>query len=167
MSEPPKVQSPKVEPPKGRPHQAALDELGSRTVAALRMGGEEKVAQRRAKGVLDARQRLDTLLDPGSFVESGMHARGIRKEVAERTPADGKIAGYGRIDGREVGVVSNDFTVLGASSSAINGKKIRHVRETATKRSMPLVLLGESADSQEIGPTHDERRNAPPSPVVT
>jgi acetyl-CoA carboxylase carboxyltransferase component len=125
-----------------------LEELRSRTAAALGMGGEEKLAKRREKGVLDARQRLDVLLDEGSFVESGMHARGIRKEVADKTPADGKIAGYGRIDGRPVGVVSNDFTVLGASSSAINGKKIRHIRETATRRGMPLVLLGESAGAR-------------------
>ena len=108
-----------AKPKPAKPHAAALDELASRTATALRMGGEDKLAKRRAKGVLDARQRLDVLLDPGTFVESGMHARGMRPEVAERTPADGKLAGYGRIDGREVGVISNDFTVLGASSSAI------------------------------------------------
>ena len=62
--------------------------------------------------------------------------------------ADGKVAGYGRIDGREVAIVSNDFTVLGASSSAINGKKIRHVRETATERGLPLIFLGESAGAR-------------------
>ena len=146
MSEPAEPQSSKPKPAK--PHAAALDELANRTATALRMGGEEKLAKRRAKGVLDARQRLDVLLDTGTFVESGMHARGMRPEVAERTPADGKLAGYGRIDGREVGVISNDFTVLGASSSVINGKKIRHVRETATKRGMPLVLLGESAGAR-------------------
>ncbi|HZU90742.1 MAG TPA: carboxyl transferase domain-containing protein, partial [Stellaceae bacterium] len=65
-----------------------------------------------------------------------------------RTPADGKIAGFGRIDGRAVAVVANDFTVLGASSSAINMKKIRHVKEVANGRGLPLVLLGESSGAR-------------------
>src|SRR5262245_54278132 len=112
------------------------------------MGGPDKLAKRRERGLLNARERLDVLLDPDSFIESGMHARSIRKEMAKRTPADGKIAGYGRIDGREVAVVSNDFTVLGASSSAVNGKKIRHIRETATARGRPLIFLGESAGAR-------------------
>ncbi len=130
------------------PFDAELDELRKRTGQALAMGGPEKLKKRRAQGVLNARERLDALLDPGSFIESGMHATSFKKEMAEKTPADGKVAGYGRIDGREVAVVSNDFTVLGASSSAINGKKIRHVRETATLRGMPIVLLGESAGAR-------------------
>ena len=115
---------------------------------ALAMGGAEKLARRRAEGHLNARERLDALLDAGSFVESGMFAAGIRAEVRDRTPADGKIAGFGRIEGRPVGVVSNDFTVLGASSSAINGKKIRHVKELATRRGYPLVFLGESTGAR-------------------
>ena len=130
------------------PFQDKLDELQRRTTTALDMGGPDKLAKRRKANILNARERLDALLDAGSFVESGLHARGIAKAVAEKTPADGKIAGYGRIDGREVGVISNDFTVLGATSSAINGKKIRHIRETATRRGMPLVFLGESAGAR-------------------
>lgn len=125
-----------------------LDDFGQRREAALAMGGEEKLAKRRSQGVLNARERLDTLLDPDSFCESGLFARGIRPEVRHKTPADGKIAGYGRIDGREVAVVSNDFTVVGASSSSINGKKIRHMREVASERGMPLIFLGESAGAR-------------------
>jgi methylmalonyl-CoA decarboxylase subunit alpha len=130
------------------PFDAQLEELRQRTEQALAMGGADKLAKRRDKGLLNARERLDVLLDPGTFFESGMHARSIRREMAEKTPADGKVAGYGRIAGREVAVVSNDFTVLGASSSAINGKKIRHVRETATARGLPIVFLGESAGAR-------------------
>ena len=125
-----------------------LEELGRQQKAALAMGGEEKLAKRRNEGHLNARERLDVLLDKETFCESGLLTRSIRPEVREKTPADGKIAGYGRIDGREVAVVSNDFTVLGASSSAINGKKIRHVREVATERGMPLIFLGESAGAR-------------------
>ena len=125
-----------------------LEELKRNTDEALAMGGEKKLASRRQAGQLNARERLDILLDADSFIESGMFARGIRPETREKTPADAKIAGYGSIDGRSVAVVSNDFTVLGATSSAINGKKIRHIRETATSRGMPLIFLGESAGAR-------------------
>jgi acetyl-CoA carboxylase carboxyltransferase component len=124
------------------------NEYNQRRAKALAMGGAEKLARRRAQGVMNARERLDALLDPASFVESGLFARGIRPEARDASPADGKVAGFGRIDGRPVGVVSNDFTVLGASSSAINGKKIRHVKRAATAGGMPLIFLGESAGAR-------------------
>ena len=125
-----------------------LGELDQRRQRALAMGGAQKLKQRAASGILNARERLDRLLDNGRFFESGLFATSHRSEVADKTPADGKIAGFGHIEGRPVGVVSNDFTVLGASSSVINGKKIRHVKETATARGMPLVLLGESSGAR-------------------
>lgn len=130
------------------PHHDALADLAKRRETALGMGGPEKLARREAAGVLNARQRLDHLLDAGSFVESGLFATSNRPEVADRTPADGKVAGFGTIDERPVAIVSNDFTVLGASSSVINGKKIRHVKDTANRRGMPFVLLGESSGAR-------------------
>jgi acetyl-CoA carboxylase carboxyltransferase component len=129
-------------------HEKMLEELAARKAKALGMGGPDKLAKRAAQGVLDARSRLDLLLDAGSFVESGLFATSFRAEDRERTPADGKVAGFGRIDGREVGVVSNDFTVLGASSSQINGKKIKHVKDIANAKGLPLVFLGESAGAR-------------------
>ena len=60
--------------------------------------------------------------------------------MRDRSAADGKIAGFGRIDGRPVAVISNDYTVLGASSSAINGKKMKHMKEVAAKRGMPVIF---------------------------
>lgn len=128
--------------------KAQLEELEGRKNYALGMGGPEKLEQRRAAGVLNARERIDLLFDKDSFFESGMLARGIRPETRDKTPADGKIAGYGRIDGREVGIVSNDFTVLGASSSAINSKKMGHIRRVSTNTRMPWILLGESVGSR-------------------
>src|SRR5687768_17222422 len=112
------------------------------------MGGAEKLAKRQAQGLLNARERIDYLVDRGSFIESGRYARSNRPEVKHKTPADGKVAGFGRIDGREVALVSNDFTVLGASSAVINMKKIKHVKQIAAKRGMPLVLLGESSGAR-------------------
>jgi len=128
--------------------ESMLSELEQRRAKALLMGGAEKLATRRAQGVLNARERVDYLLDAGSFFESGMLATSHRPEMVEKSPADGKVAGFGAIDGRPVAVVSNDFTTLGATSSVVNGKKIRHVRSVASSSGMPLVLLGESAGAR-------------------
>jgi len=125
-----------------------LEELERMKTKALGMGGPEKVARRKAENNLNARERLDLLLDAGSFVESGMFATSHRPEMRDRTPGDAKLAGFGNIEGRSVAVVANDFTVLGASSSVVNGKKIRHMREVASKSGMPLIFLGESAGAR-------------------
>lgn len=125
-----------------------LKDLEERKARAQGMGGPEKLARRKADGVLNARERLDYLVDDGSFIESGLFATAIRPEVRHKSPADGKIAGVGRINGREVAVVSNDFTVLGASSSAINMKKIRHMKKISIQRGIPLILLGESSGAR-------------------
>lgn len=119
-----------------------------RRTSALAMGGPAKLAARRAEGVLDARARIDRLLDQGSFTETGLFASAEQPEMRPRTPADGKVAGFGRIGGRLVGVVSNDFTVLGASSSRTNSKKMAHVKATAEKRGFPMVFLGESTGAR-------------------
>src|SRR5581483_5600563 len=113
------------------------------------MGGEDKLERRRAAGILNARERIEYLTDAGSFIESGMFgASAIAVNDWQKTPADGKVAGYARIRGREVAVVSNDFTVMGASSSATNGRKIGHMKRTATARGMPIVFLGESSGAR-------------------
>jgi acetyl-CoA carboxylase carboxyltransferase component len=130
------------------PFEDVLKEFQNRNAEALAMGGPEKLAKRKAEGVLNARERIDYLIDEGSFIESGRYARSIRPEVKHKTPADGKVAGFARIAGREIALVSNDFTVLGASSAVINMKKIKHVKQVAAKRGVPLVLLGESSGAR-------------------
>ena len=130
-------------------HEARLKTLKQREEAARQMGGKEKLARREANGVLNARSRIDAFLDPGSFTESGM--LGISTVVPEdrdKTPADGKVTGFGKVDGRLVGVVSNDFTVKGASSSSTNMKKIGHVKRVATERGFPLIFFGESSGAR-------------------
>jgi acetyl-CoA carboxylase carboxyltransferase component len=125
-----------------------LKELAARRRAALKMGSEKRLAERAAAGILNARQRIEYLLDAGSFRELGLLATAIRPEVRDKCPADGKISGIGRIADRPVALVSNDFTSLGASSSVVNGKKIRHAKELATRHGMPLILLGESSGAR-------------------
>lgn len=111
---------------------------------ALQMGGAEKLKRLAAADFLNARQRIDYLFDEGSFIESGLFASPDRGE----TPADGKVCGYGRIDGRDAAVVSHDITTKGASSSPINVRKMGHMRRTAVANGMPLVLLNESSGAR-------------------
>lgn len=125
------------------------DAYEARRLKALAMGGAEKLARRKAAAVLNARERLDVLVDQGTFIESGLFgASGTRPEDRDKSAADGKIAGFGKIDGRECAIVSNDFTVMGASSSATNGRKIGHMKRVATSRGLPMVFLGESSGAR-------------------
>lgn len=120
-------------------------EFAERRARALAMGGPEKLARRKAAGLLNARERMARLFDGGAFHEVGLFATSERPEHALKTPADGKIVGFGNVDDRPVAAVSNDMTVLGASSSTVNGRKIAYAKEVATKNGAPLVFLGESS----------------------
>ncbi len=123
-------------------------QLEERVRVALAMGGAAKLEQRRATGNLNARERIEQLLDAGSFSETGMLAVSVLPADRETSPADAKITGTGRIEERRVAVVSNDMTVKGASSSAVNMRKISRLKETATRSGMPLIFLGESSGSR-------------------
>jgi acetyl-CoA carboxylase carboxyltransferase component len=124
-------------------------EYERRRAKALAMGGPEKLAKRARAGVLDARARIDRLFDAGTFSESGLFSTSIHSpEDAERSPCDGKITGFGKIGGRWSAVVSNDFTVFGASSGSTNVRKIAHMKRVATQRGMPIVFLGESSGAR-------------------
>lgn len=125
-----------------------LTEHDRRTQRALEMGGAERLARHRSSGRLDARQRIDYLFDPGTFIEVGRFARSDKREDWEKTPADGKVCGYGRVDGREAAVVSHDITVKSASSGLVNVRKMGHMRRTAQTNGMPLVLLNESSGAR-------------------
>lgn len=126
-----------------------MAEYEMRRSRALAMGGTEKLEKRRAAGVLNARERIDYLVDKDSFIESGLFGTSAVYEAErEQTPADGKIAGYARLEGREIAVVSNDFTVKGASSSATNSRKISQMKRVATQRGLPMVFLGESSGAR-------------------
>src|SRR5690606_4562483 len=99
----------------------------------------------RAAGVLNARERMAVLFDGGDFHEAGLFATSERPEDRNRTPADGKVLGFGAVEGRQVAAVSNDLTVMGASSSTVNGRKIAYAKKMAEANGLPLVFLGESS----------------------
>ncbi len=115
---------------------------------AMSMGGAEKLARRKAAGVMNARERIEYLVDAGSFKESGLFSRSVLPEAQDKTPADGKIAGFAKVENRRIGLVSNDMTVAGASSTALNGKKMGHIRNVATSQGFPIVWLGESSGAR-------------------
>ncbi len=92
-------------------HERLIAELDNRRDAARGMGGPEKLAQRKKRGQLSAQERLDALIDPGSFIEVGLLGASAIDLATDETPRDAKLTGFGRIDGRDVGVVINDFTV--------------------------------------------------------
>lgn len=124
-------------------------ELDERRKRASGMGGPEKLAKRKANGALNAWERLQHLVDKDSFIESGLlGASSVSKDDEPKTPRDGKIVGFAKIDGRDVAVCVNDFTVKGASTSATNSKKLGHARKTATEKGMPFVHIGESTGAR-------------------
>lgn len=125
-----------------------IQEHTARTSKALQMGGQQRLEKQYALGRMDARQRLDYLLDPDTFEEIGMFAREEARSEWEHTPADGKICGYGKINGREAAVVSHDITVKSASSSRINVRKMSHMRRSAVANGIPFVLLNESTGAR-------------------
>ena len=124
------------------------DEYERRRAKALAMGGPERLARRKNAGLLNARERIDYMVDPGSWVESGLFTVSHILAERESSPGDGKITGYGRVDGREAVVISNDFTVKGASSSVVNMKRLGQMRRTALERGIPMVFLGESSGAR-------------------
>ncbi|TAK50924.1 MAG: methylmalonyl-CoA carboxyltransferase [Betaproteobacteria bacterium] len=124
-------------------------EFKAREAKALAMGGAEKLARRKAAGLLNARERLARLCDPGTFVESGLFATSTSNPAdRDTTPCDAKIAGFGKVNGRETAILANDFTVMGASSGSTNGRKIAHLKRVATQRGLPMVFLGESSGAR-------------------
>lgn len=121
-----------------------IKEHAGRAARAKAMGGPEKLARRRQDGVLNVRERIDRLLDPGTFRESGLFGVSYIPEMRDATPCDGKVTGFGKVEGRRVGVVGYDFTVKGSSSSYTNNRKMAHVKEIGGKRGFPVAFLGES-----------------------
>ncbi len=121
-----------------------LEELVSRKKKTLAQGGPDKVRKQHEKGRLTARERIAGVLDEKSFFELGMLACSDREGMEEKTPADGIITGFGTINGRQVGIIANDFTVLASSNSRVYTKKAKYIREQTVERGLPLVWLGES-----------------------
>lgn len=128
-----------------------LAALERRNEQAMQGGGTDRVAKHKQGGRLTARERLDVLLDPGSFVEMDRFVthRCIDFGMAEtKVPGDGVITGYGRINGKIVYVSSQDFTVIGGSMSRTQANKICKVMDLATKCGSPFISLNDSGGAR-------------------
>src|SRR5256885_5073549 len=114
-------------------------------------GGADRILAQHEKGKLTARERLDLLLDAGSFVEIDRFVTHRATDFGladERYFGDGVITGYGHIDGRLVFVFSQDFTVFGGSLSETHGEKICKVMDLALKNGAPLIGLNDSGGAR-------------------
>ncbi|MGZ3742899.1 MAG: acyl-CoA carboxylase subunit beta [Pseudobdellovibrionaceae bacterium] len=131
--------------------QQRLSDLEKRNEQAMLGGGASRIAKHKQGGRLAARERLDILLDPGSFVEMDRFVShrcinfGMDKTVI---PGDGVITGYGRVNGKLVYVSSQDFTVIGGSMSRTQANKICKVMDLATKNGAPFIALNDSGGAR-------------------
>jgi len=121
-----------------------LEKLDAKRAAAREGGGEKRVAAQHEKGKLTARERLEVLLDEGSFEETDMFVEHQCSEfgMAEnRIPGDGVVTGSGTINGRLVYVFAKDFTVFGGSLSLAHAQKITKVQDAALRNGAPIIGL--------------------------
>ena len=131
--------------------QSIDQELLERREAARLAGGQQRIDKHHAKGKLTARERLEVLLDEGSFKESDMFVEhrcvdfGMQEQ---KIPGDGVITGWGTINGRLVFVFSQDFTVFGGSLSEAHAEKICKVMDQAMKVGAPLIGLNDSGGAR-------------------
>lgn len=121
-----------------------IAKLRERKSRAYAMGGEQKVADQARLGRLNARERIDALLDDDSFQEIGLLAHSDRPEDREKTPADGKITGFGEIEGRGVYVAADDTTVKAGSYGLVAHKKSSEGVAYAIEKGYPVINLGEA-----------------------
>ena len=124
-----------------------VDDLLRRRAEAKKMGGEARLQRQKERGKLDARARIDLLLDPRSFQEIGLLGTHLGK-LDSPTPADGVICGTGWIEGRPVCVASYDFTVRGGSIGLVGERKVSRLRELALRERVPMVWLVDSAGAR-------------------
>src|SRR5580698_8105771 len=132
--------------PPADPHH--VEELAARRDRALAMGGQAKVAKLHAGGKLTVRERIDRLVEPGSFREVGLLAHSDLPEVREKTPADGKVCGFGVIDGRTVYVSGEDATVLAGSGGRVGVKKDHDAMSYAGQKGYPCISLGDGGGAR-------------------
>ena len=128
-----------------------VDDLRGRRQRALAMGGPEAIAKQHAEGKLTVRERLDLLFDPGSFQEIGVlatHANIAPSMKGRTTPADGVVAGFGKVDGRPAAVIAYDFTVMAGSMGRTAEVKCNRAREIALTKRMPMIWLIDSAGAR-------------------
>src|SRR6187401_365927 len=137
--------------PTPHPIEERLEQLSGLREQALHAGSEASVARQHERGKLTARERIDLLLDPDSFVELDMLARhrahGFGIEDT-RPLTDGVVTGWGTIDGRKVFLFSQDFTVFGGALGEVFAEKIHKVMDLAESVGAPMIGLNDGAGAR-------------------
>ena len=131
--------------------QEMLRRLEEMRAGARAGGGAARVAAQHGKGKLTARERLDLLLDPGSFEEWDMFVEHRSSDFgmeSQKVPGDGVVTGYGTVNGRLVFCFSQDFTVFGGSLSEAHAEKICKVMDQAMKVGAPVIGLNDSGGAR-------------------
>ncbi|MBP2649603.1 MAG: pccB [Firmicutes bacterium] len=131
--------------------QEKIDDLNQRQQKVMLGGGEKKIEKQHNSGKLTARERINLLLDPGTFVEIDqfVHHRCTNFDMEKNQPAgDGVVTGYGSVDGRLVYVYAQDFTVIGGSLGEVHANKIVKVQELALKMGAPIIGLNDSGGAR-------------------
>jgi propionyl-CoA carboxylase beta chain len=133
------------------PHAEKFAELAARNAIAEEGGGAQRRERERKAGKLSARERVDLLLDEGSFVETDKFVTHRATDFgmdAQRVPGDGFITGHGLVHGRVVFVFAQDFTVFGGSLSEANAAKIVKIMDMAMRVGAPIVGLNDSGGAR-------------------
>jgi acetyl-CoA carboxylase carboxyltransferase component len=128
-----------------------VDDLHARREKAKLGGGEEKIRVQHERGKLTARERIDLLVDPGTFVEIGIQAGPHSSQRAmdgREAPADGVITGWGDVDGRPCCIAAYDFTVMAGSMGMTGEFKVGRLREMALQKRRPMIWLLDSAGAR-------------------
>ena len=131
--------------------QDIVRELAAKRAAAELGGGERRIEAQHAKGKLTARERIELLMDPGSFEEWDMFVEHRCADFGmdeQSVPGDGVVTGYGTINGRVVFVFSQDFTVFGGSLSEAHAEKICKIMDHAMKVGAPVIGLNDSGGAR-------------------
>ncbi|WP_079509661.1 acyl-CoA carboxylase subunit beta [Mesobacillus jeotgali] len=114
-------------------------------------GGDERIEKQHEKGKLTARERIELLVDPGSFVELNPFIQHRSTDFGlenQKGPGDGVVTGYGKVNGRAIYLFSQDFTVFGGALGEMHAKKIANVMDLAAKNGAPFVGLNDSGGAR-------------------
>jgi methylmalonyl-CoA carboxyltransferase large subunit len=138
-------------PEPGKSMEALTEALRKKREHLRQGGGPDRLAKHKEQGKLTARERIDALVDGGSFEEFGLFAqhRQVHFGMADKeVPADGVVTGAAAIDGRLVHLASQDFTVLGGSAGEVHSLKVADVMERSLKTGSPFVFINDSGGAR-------------------
>jgi len=129
----------------------AVNDFLGRVARLLKGGGDEALEKQKKQGKLSARERLDGILDPGSFFETDLFVEHSARDFgmdSKKLAGDGVVTGFGKVDGRPVSIFAQDFTVAGGSLGRAHAGKIVKIMDAAMDRQIPLIGINDSGGAR-------------------